>query len=509
MQSIPKIIHQTWKNTEIPESVLAFQQSWKVHHPNWEYRLWTDLDNRQFLQDNYPWFLEIYDSYREPICRVDAVRYFILLHYGGVFIDLDFECLQPLDEFLQDKGLVIGLEPPEHLKMPEPQVRQLSHILCPSLMASQPGHPFWRHVCQYLVKSCHLPGVLDTTGPFLLTRAYETYSSQDSITLAPSELLYPATKFDCWDGKLSNPEFRQQSARKAFAIHYWHGSWFRAGKDQQHATTKDTVPLSLMQKGRIVLRSQFRHSLSQSLYGKESEHPLISCLMITKHRFYQAKLAIQCFQKQTYPNKELIIIDDDESDRLAQHVTQLADVTIHHLHLKPQGQALGELRNLSLDKASGNYVCQWDDDDLFDPLRLEMQMSALQVLNAEACFLQRWLMWWVEKDRLATSRTRIWEGSLLCRRDKLPSYAAQQQGEDTLVTGQILQNCRVALLDRPQLYLYIFHQQNTFNETHFELHWQQAIDRFEADQYVAQLKILAERMPLVKYQQALDKSRRK
>lgn len=405
MQAIPSIIHQTWKDLEVPSEAARLQETWKAHHPRWTYRLWTDSDNRQFLQSHYPWFLETYDRYRDHICRVDAVRYFILQHYGGVFIDLDFECLRPLNTLLADREVVIGLEPHEHVSLAQTQIRGLSQILCPSLMAAAPKHPFFQYICQSLVKTCHYPGVLDATGPFFLTRAYSHYSQQDSITLVPSEFLYPATKFDCWEGKLDQPEFREQLAQKAVAIHHWHGTWFRPnltqGKPETSRKTQTSVPIALMVEGRIVLRSEFRHQLYQSLLAKGAAPPLISCTMVTKHRFEQAKMSIQCFQNQTYPNKELVIVDDDESDCLAQYIHQLGDATIHHLHLQPQNQTLGELRNIALANASGSYICQWDDDDLADPLRLEMQMSALQVLNAEACFLQRWLMWWIDQPRLA------------------------------------------------------------------------------------------------------------
>jgi len=37
----------------------------------------------------YPWFLETWDSYPFPIERADAIRYFALVHYGGIYIDLD------------------------------------------------------------------------------------------------------------------------------------------------------------------------------------------------------------------------------------------------------------------------------------------------------------------------------------------------------------------------------------------------------------------------------------
>ena len=37
----------------------------------------------------YPWFLETWDAYPFNIERADAIRYFVLAHYGGVYIDLD------------------------------------------------------------------------------------------------------------------------------------------------------------------------------------------------------------------------------------------------------------------------------------------------------------------------------------------------------------------------------------------------------------------------------------
>ena len=44
---------------------------------------------RDFVAENYSWFLDTFDNYDQPIQRADAIRYFILVHYGGVYIDLD------------------------------------------------------------------------------------------------------------------------------------------------------------------------------------------------------------------------------------------------------------------------------------------------------------------------------------------------------------------------------------------------------------------------------------
>ncbi len=49
------------------------------------------------MQEHYPWFLPTYLSYPYTIQRVDVLRYFILHHYGGIYIDLDMGCRHRLD----------------------------------------------------------------------------------------------------------------------------------------------------------------------------------------------------------------------------------------------------------------------------------------------------------------------------------------------------------------------------------------------------------------------------
>ena len=87
---IPKIIHQTYKTFDtIPDKWLYTQQLVRTHNADFEYMFWTDATLREFLHTNYPYFLSTYDSYPYTIQRIDAVRYFLLYHYGGFYIDLD------------------------------------------------------------------------------------------------------------------------------------------------------------------------------------------------------------------------------------------------------------------------------------------------------------------------------------------------------------------------------------------------------------------------------------
>ena len=56
--------------------------------------LHTDADNRAFIAREFPKYLGLYDGYDTHIKRVDAVRYFLLYRYGGVYMDLDMTCLR-------------------------------------------------------------------------------------------------------------------------------------------------------------------------------------------------------------------------------------------------------------------------------------------------------------------------------------------------------------------------------------------------------------------------------
>ena len=47
---IPKIIHQTWKTDIPPSKWIPFIEKVKKLNPEWEYILWTDADNDEFVK---------------------------------------------------------------------------------------------------------------------------------------------------------------------------------------------------------------------------------------------------------------------------------------------------------------------------------------------------------------------------------------------------------------------------------------------------------------------------
>lgn len=227
--NIPLHIHQTWKDEHIPEVVAAYVQTWKTHHPGWTYTLWTDAMNRDFISTYYPEFLPVYDRYPTPIQRVDAVRYFILHRLGGLFIDLDFECLKNVGPLLAGTTFVAGLEPAAHAL-----AHRKKYIVSNAFMAGIPQAGFTERICQVLLQNDYYkyyrePGfnsILDCAGPFMLSRIYENFEPKEAVRILEPEWLYPLVK-DPQTGRTKPEDIsREVASGKAFAIHHYWGSWW-------------------------------------------------------------------------------------------------------------------------------------------------------------------------------------------------------------------------------------------------------------------------------------------
>jgi mannosyltransferase OCH1-like enzyme len=224
---IPRVLHQTWKDADVPERWRPLQRTWREHHPDWDHRFWTDADLRDLVAEHYPWFLEAYDAYDHAISRVDAARYFLLHRHGGVYVDLDFESLRSLDGLLVGHSLVLGVEPESHtaLSIVRTRPRALTRVVCNAFIASTPGHSFWTHVFPRLVAHARERDPLDTAGPFFLTDAIDSYYGDVPAHVASAAQLYPLDKAVFERGGDALADHRARIGAEAYAVHHWAGSW--------------------------------------------------------------------------------------------------------------------------------------------------------------------------------------------------------------------------------------------------------------------------------------------
>ncbi|EGW32852.1 uncharacterized protein SPAPADRAFT_60194 [Spathaspora passalidarum NRRL Y-27907] len=162
---IPKIIHQTYKTSDIPEIWKSGQQACVSLHQDYQYILWTDAKARQFISEEFPWFLKTWDSYPYPIQRADAIRYFALVHYGGIYIDLDDGCERKLDPLLTVPAFVRKTVPTG---------------ISNDVMGSVPNHPFFLKVLESLKtyqRNWLVPyiTIMFSTGPLFLSVMWKQY----------------------------------------------------------------------------------------------------------------------------------------------------------------------------------------------------------------------------------------------------------------------------------------------------------------------------------------------
>lgn len=173
---IPRVIHQTWKDHEVPERFLGAQRSWREAHPEWEYRFWTDEDLARLVRERAPELLPLWDRYPEAIQRVDAARYVILREFGGVYVDLDVHCLRPLDSLL-DAQVVLARTTPFGVSN--------------QFMLSVRGHSLFYHAVASLPRAFKKWGgvwprhlrVLTTAGPLFMTGRLRDHGMNKGIRI--------------------------------------------------------------------------------------------------------------------------------------------------------------------------------------------------------------------------------------------------------------------------------------------------------------------------------------
>lgn len=204
-----------------------------------------------------------------------------------------------------------------------------------------------------------------------------------------------------------------------------------------------------------------------------SLNPMISCLCITKNSAALLSRAIECFEAQTYPFKELLVIYESDNTGIDEVIAQKkGNKEIHFIEVPAAPkQSLGELRNYSIELAKGELFCQWDDDDWYAANRLEEQLRSLQLHEADVCFLGYWIIYDHTDGKAYISFRRNWEGTVLAKKSIINEaccYAALPKAEDTAFKEAVEANYKIDRFFAPHLYIYTYHGNNTWDYPHFQ-----------------------------------------
>ena len=202
-QAIPRVFHRIWLGDRpMPAEHEAFAATWLERHPGWELRTWTDATLPALRNQ------AAFDAAATPAQKADIARLEILLEHGGVYLDVDFECLRSIEPLLGGLAAFACAED--------------ETAVTNAIMGCAPGHPFFRALVERLPHSIERYRDVNITyqsGPGLLTRevALEQALGGCAPWIFGPDVFYPYH----W----SEPHRRHERFPDAYGVHHWTMSW--------------------------------------------------------------------------------------------------------------------------------------------------------------------------------------------------------------------------------------------------------------------------------------------
>ena len=121
------------------------------------------------------------------------------------------------------------------------------------------------------------------------------------------------------------------------------------------------------------------------LYESSSVEPLVSILIPAYNAEEWIADTIRSAMAQTWPRKEIIVVDDGSRDRTADVARQFAAKDVAVISKENQGAAA--TRNHALRLSQGDYIQWLDADDLLAPDKIERQLAALKEVDSKRILL--------------------------------------------------------------------------------------------------------------------------
>jgi glycosyltransferase involved in cell wall biosynthesis len=234
----------------------------------------------------------------------------------------------------------------------------------------------------------------------------------------------------------------------------WSTTWFQPG-DYWH---KRLVAPLIEPVGRT---SELDSSTPETI--EKDVLPLVSVIMTTRDRPRLLPLALECYRRQTYRRRELIVVDDGarfpaDEDAIAALGGRLIRV--------PEGTPLGVKLNQGIGEARGALCQKWDDDDWYGPRFLDELVAGYLRSNATVCrptvaFQIR--RYWFD---LARCRVLVWPsdevagGTLLFARqdwERHPFREIKRCVDLWFVVDQVRGGARPVSIDAPETHVYVRH----------------------------------------------------
>jgi glycosyltransferase involved in cell wall biosynthesis len=339
---------QSWKEKHRQEKHRQEKKHKHESESEWTYRLWTE---RELTEENIGDSCETQIDLCKEYCGVaDIARLEILFKYGGIFVDADSICIEPINDTLLENTGFAAFE--------NESVRP--GLIANGTMGFVPGHPLLRDMLAEIAS-----GALDADiprmrawqvlGPVLLTRFLETGNYPDMC-------VYPSHLF--------TPQHFEPAAKKYMGHHkvYAYQCW---GTSNQN-----------------YMEIERMNAKRDPHYFEQPNTSLWVSVLVSSYNTPRIFLQ-ECFAslraQRGYFGMELVWINDGstaESSRELEDEIALLEKTARFCKIVYvrtfENRGVAMAMNTGISICSHDLVVKMDSDDIMLPDRIETQMKYMR-----------------------------------------------------------------------------------------------------------------------------------
>lgn len=338
-QIIPKIIHQLWiGNKPMPKKLM---DTWKTKNPDYEYILWTETE---FKKRNIVFECqEAIDRMTEINGKADIMRWELLYNYGGVFIDADSICVEPLDDFFLENEGFAGFE--------NENVRR--GLVATGTMGFMKNHPLCKDAIEWIKSNDSCPETCQkrawaTVGPVLLTNLLNSGKYHD-FHVYPSYYFLPFHfTGDTYYGH-----------KKVYAFQYW-GTTFKNYETMNEVNYAQELKIPDKWVSIVIPSYNTKH-----IY-------IVECL--ESIRMQNGYFGIELIWINDGSTELNTVLLENELDKFMKR-TRFCKLKYHKME---KNKGIVECLNKGIEMSSNEIIFRMDSDDIMHPERIKKQLEFME-----------------------------------------------------------------------------------------------------------------------------------
>ena len=212
--------------SELPSNLAFLLKSWKDNHPTAKINYWDEDKISELINNHYKEYQEFYNSLPKMIMKIDLAKLFILGIHGGLYVDMDFYCLQNTEEyFIIKDNISAGYEDPKnsnpsltnaYIYVPynienKNKIKKLIECLIDEYNENQKNKTttLWKNT-------------MNSFGPYAFKRHEQLFDIEKN-----KELFYSGSWVMPYEFNTFTPSHikNYKNLNKSYAIHLYSGSW--------------------------------------------------------------------------------------------------------------------------------------------------------------------------------------------------------------------------------------------------------------------------------------------